>query len=104
MVAWLYNAICLNIHLGQEEGEGGEENLGEGDADFDNPPPGEFIPHHISDMATYHGTGPPDGGGDGGDDSDMSGGEDDGGEEDESEEGSDTESNIMVVLEPDHVS
>ena len=55
-------------------------------------------------MATYQGTGPPGGGGDGGDDSDMSGEDDEGDDVDESDEGSDTESNVMVVLEPDHVS
>ena len=81
---------------GMEEGEG--ENL------YNPPPTGELNPiQHVSDMATYQGTGPPGGGDDGGDDSDMSGGEDDD-DVDESDEGSDTESNVMVVLEPDHVS
>ena len=77
---------------------------GDGENMYNPPPTGELNPiQHVSDMATYQGTGPPGGGDDGGDDSDMSGGEDDGDDVEDSDDGSDTESNVMVVLEPDHV-
>jgi hypothetical protein len=79
---------------------GGDD--GEGDGQGDNIIEDDFVPmeQNFSQMMVAGGGGPPDGdGSDGSEDDD----EEEEGEEEESDDGSDAESNVMVVLEPDHV-
>lgn len=71
------------------------------DGDGDNVPEDDLpVNQNYGQLMAAGGGGPPDGDGSDGSGDDE---EEDEGEAEESDEGSDAESNVMVVLEPDHV-